>query len=584
MSADTPDTQSGDLGTHYRNTVELTMHNRNQYARTARGWVTTALLIMATGFVGAPAAPAQASDGPSLGLAPRPSATAVRPDTATTASWQTPLAASASWETVDIQNRQSVIDFFTAQHEVDARVELGWTGSVNGCNAGTVSAAARASVARRINFFRAMAGVPSSVSLLDSYNAKAQQSALMMSANDALSHTPPTSWRCYTPEGAQAAGSGNLAIGAAGASAINLYMHDFGDGNTAAGHRRWILYPQTRNMGTGDVAGGSGRWAANTLWVFDENLWATRPATREPFVAWPPPGYVPFGVVYPRWSFSLAGADFEGASVSVTSNGASLPVQLEPIQNGFGENTLVFLVNGIRHDAAWPRPLTDTVYAVDVRGVRVAGAMRDFSYQVTVVDPAPPQTGLSLTANEVAENLMAGAPAGLISLGGRDDMQYALVPGPGDTHNAEFEIRGNALLTRLSLDFETAALRSVRIRAVDGQGSTIEAQLSVRVLNVDEAPVLSINTVALDGDQLNLTVNVKDPEGAVPQIQVLSAPVWITVQVRGDQIQMTGDARRGAAVSNPVRFRLSDPRGNTADTVLNVVVASHRVLLPLTQR
>ena len=69
-------------------------------------------------------------------------------------------------------------------------------------------------------------------------------------------------------------------------------------------------------MGTGDVPSANNLW--NDLWVFDTNYSAPRPGTRDGFVAWPPKGYVPYQAVYPRWSFSYPGADFSGASVTMS--------------------------------------------------------------------------------------------------------------------------------------------------------------------------------------------------------------------------------------------------------------------------
>ena len=57
-----------------------------------------------------------------------------------------------------------------------------------------------------------MAGVPNLRSLSDTYNLKAQAAALMMSVNRALSHSPPSTWICYTPEGAQGAGSIRMTV------------------------------------------------------------------------------------------------------------------------------------------------------------------------------------------------------------------------------------------------------------------------------------------------------------------------------------------------------------------------------------
>ena len=283
-------------------------------------------------------------------------------------------------------NRQESLDFYRKFYLTSA-VNPGWTGNVSACNPGTTSQAFRDSVALRINYFRAMAGVPAKVTMLDTYTQKAQKAALMMSANSALSHNPPTNWKCYTDQGQEAAGSSNLALGGYGLDALRMYMQDYGSSNSATGHRRWILYPQTQNFGTGDIPGGSGYSAANDLWVFDSHIWDTRPATREAFVAWPPPGYVPYTVVYQRWSFSFAGADFTNAVVSMSENGANMPVTRYTPVNGYGENTLVWIRTGVNDGSSWPKPTADSAYVVNVSNVVIGGSPRSFQYTVIVFDP-----------------------------------------------------------------------------------------------------------------------------------------------------------------------------------------------------
>jgi hypothetical protein len=283
-------------------------------------------------------------------------------------------------------NRQEALNFYRKYYLTSA-VSPDWTGNVSACDPGTTSQAFRDSIALRINYFRAMAGVPAKVTMPDAYNEKAQQAALMMSANSSLSHNPPTNWKCYTNQGHEAAGSSNLALGGYGLDALRMYMQDYGSGNTAVGHRRWILYPQIQNFGTGDIPGGSGYYAANDLWVFDSHIWDTRPATREAFVAWPPPGYVPYTVVFQRWSFSFAGADFTNAVVSMTENGANMPVTRYTPVNGYGENTLVWIRTGANDGSSWPKPTADTTYVVSVSNVMIGGSPRSFQYTVFIFDP-----------------------------------------------------------------------------------------------------------------------------------------------------------------------------------------------------
>src|SRR6185312_8522029 len=120
-----------------------------------------------------------------------------------------------------------------------------------------------------------------------------------------------------TSAGASAAANSNLALGSFGPDSITGYINDFGANNTEAGHRRWLLYPQTQTMGTGDIPAGNGFTNANATWVLDGNYGTARPATRDGFVAWPPPGYVPYPVVFARWSFAYPNADFSTATVAV---------------------------------------------------------------------------------------------------------------------------------------------------------------------------------------------------------------------------------------------------------------------------
>ncbi len=287
--------------------------------------------------------------------------------------------------TVAPANREASRAFYLTYYQGTAP-SIEWTGDRSSCNAGTTASGFKDFVSLRINYFRAMAGAPAGVSFLDAYSAKAQQAALMMSVNNSLSHFPPTTWQCYTADGAEAAGSSDLYLGVYGAEAITGYIRDPGPNNGAVGHRRWILYPQTQNMGTGDIppSGGS---AANALWVFDSHMWETRPATREEFVAWPPPGYVPYQVVFPRWSFSYPSADFSLASVVMTQGAQNVPLVQETVHNGYGENTIVWVVNGMTDWQSWPQPTADTVYHVTVSNVLIAGSPRSFTYDVIVMDP-----------------------------------------------------------------------------------------------------------------------------------------------------------------------------------------------------
>ncbi|CAN5816697.1 hypothetical protein BH20CHL4_BH20CHL4_03640 [soil metagenome] len=299
---------------------------------------------------------------------------------------------AADIPSVNLSNRNGSIAFYNSYYRGSGQPAIEWTGNHSTCNAGTTATGFREAVLLRMMYFRAMAGIPSSIGFSDNANAANQQGALMMSRNGMLSHNPPASWLCYTATGAQAAASSNIAIGWYGRDVIDAYMKDGGSNNAPAGHRRWLLYPQTRTFGSGDVPQASGYSAANTLWVFDSNYGSPRPFTRDGFVSWPPPGYVPFQVVYPRWSFSFPGAGFGGASVTMRLNGATIPVTIESRVNGYGENTIVWRPTSMGHNDSWLRPVADQHYSITISGVSGASSST-YTYQVTVFDPDNPDPG-----------------------------------------------------------------------------------------------------------------------------------------------------------------------------------------------
>ncbi len=306
------------------------------------------------------------------------------------------LAHATAQLAVNLANREESRIFYEAVFPSSENVNSGWNGNVATGNAGTTSATFKNAIYLRINYFRAMSGVPAGILADASFSAGDQQAALMMSSNNNLSHTPPTSWLNYSAAGADAAGHSNIALGSYGSDAINGYMEDSGANNTATGHRRWILYPQSTRMGTGDIPPTGTYSAANALWVSDSSTFSlARPAVRDTFVAWPPKGFVPYTLIYPRWSFSYPGANFSNASVSLQRNGTPVAVTKEPIANGYGENTLVFIPGNLDPNN-WTgpvRPSVDSTTAVTISNVLINGLAQSFSYNVTAFDPIKPGSG-----------------------------------------------------------------------------------------------------------------------------------------------------------------------------------------------
>ena len=292
---------------------------------------------------------------------------------------------------VNLADRDAVLALYRDYYRTSDGVLPAWTGSVAAGAPGTVGAAYQLATLRRINYYRAMSGLPGNVALDPVASAKCQQAALMMAAEANVSHHPSPAWRFYTPAAAEAAANSDLALDTRndeGPGAIDRYVADDGPANAFVGHRRWLLYTGTTRTGLGIVPPEAGSHpGTNATWVRGGGP-ATLPGVR-PTVAWPPAGYVPAPLVYARWSFSYPNADFSRATVRVTKNGVPLSVVLEPLgcqslPNGTGtsagNNTL-----------AWTLPgnlvgrFADEHYEVRVDNVVAAGGARQFVYPVTSI-------------------------------------------------------------------------------------------------------------------------------------------------------------------------------------------------------
>jgi hypothetical protein len=259
----------------------------------------------------------------------------------------------------------------------DVGSDFTWDGSASTCSAGTVPDAVHAKVLQRINYFRRQVGLPDDVTFDPVKNAKCQKAALMMIANDQLSHTPPNTWACFSADGYEAASKSNLTLGYIITSiGITALMGDDGSNNKAVGHRRWFLYPKAKVMGHDSTSDSM------AVWVIGD--FGSAPSDAPEFVAWPPKGYIVAPVVPAlRWSFAVTGANFDSSIVTMTdSSGAPITLVQNPVQYGYGDPTIVWEPTGIITGDS-----NDVTYNVTVSNVVVGGDTRNYSYAVTIVQP-----------------------------------------------------------------------------------------------------------------------------------------------------------------------------------------------------
>ena len=293
----------------------------------------------------------------------------------------------------DVWDRDAVVNAYRAEFERE-QPDPGFTGNVAECDAGTTAQAFRNSVVRRVNWYRQMAGLDT-VTERAEYSDAAQHAALMMSAQGSLSHYPGTDWACYMETGALGARSSNLGFGSSGIYGIEGYMQDAGPSNLAVGHRRWILYPQLLQIGTGNIPDASSHREAHALYVLGDRYQGDVREQRG-FAAWPPAGYVPAETVWGRWSFQLPGADFAQADVTVTDQDGPIPVDVIDRNSSSGGRAVVWAVYGDLNSEQFPRfPDGDYCYTVTISNVRVSGTTQvPFQYFTCLLDPGTESGGV----------------------------------------------------------------------------------------------------------------------------------------------------------------------------------------------
>lgn len=308
----------------------------------------------------------------------------------------------ASGFTIDTSSRNDVAAAYHAYFisSEDYASIHGYTGDVDNCVPGTLSDEFQEMTLRRVNYYRAQAGLPADIYFTAAKNAKAQKAATIMAHINDITHYPANDYpsdacvladQADGSEGIEAASKSNLSLGTFGPRSVDGQMTDDGSNNTVVGHRRWILYSRAQEMGNGATP-PNGNYpytlpehpAIDCLWVIGD----FKAAPEAQAVPWPNEGYVPWtlapndGESYPRWSYSYPGADFSGASVSMNQGASSISLTQEPLANGYGDNTIVWRPTGIPDSS----PINDTSYTITINGISGA-PFNSVSYDVILIDP-----------------------------------------------------------------------------------------------------------------------------------------------------------------------------------------------------
>lgn len=330
-----------------------------------------------------------------------------------------PARMHTSGFSVDLTDRNDVLSFWHAVYQASEGFDdrVAWTGDYSGSN-GTVSREFVDDVERRLNYFRAMCGVPSNARVnsgstvvlapSDTFKSSggtlkssaAQDAALMLvrnydpstGLNPAMTHNPGNQLIGWSAAGWNASANGNFSFGFYGPTAITEYMLEqytsdasLSAWNSLVGHRRWNLYPRATDYATGDQPGASAYLPPTNVFYVAQNPSEMAPVENDIFVAYPPAGYFPAPLNTPFWSLSRANANFSAATVRMTTvSGVEVPILSTEQGNDFGDPAFIWRVSSA---ASMQSVYGDTAFNVEISGISGPGVPTSHSYTVRLINP-----------------------------------------------------------------------------------------------------------------------------------------------------------------------------------------------------
>jgi hypothetical protein len=274
---------------------------------------------------------------------------------------------------------------------------------LNSCQEGKLKEVEKQKVLTKVNAIRAIHGLKP-VTYNYSKDIDVQKSALITTANEMLSHQPPSDWKCYSQEGAVGSEKSNLHIrwyyGSSYKSTVDAILNWMIDMNVdVCGHRRWILDPFVKFIAFGRVDGPSTKnpqfgVTAASIYVIDDNKQNLSEWTDD-FIAYPFHNY-PSELIYNSqnnyWHFHFtavfnknnwwdnSNVSFSDAVLEIKDeDGHNMPfTNVTPNNSGYGvPNMLRFDLTNLQKDIR---------YNVSIKNVKYKSKTKDYSYWFKVSD------------------------------------------------------------------------------------------------------------------------------------------------------------------------------------------------------
>ncbi len=218
----------------------------------------------------------------------------------------------------------------------------------------------------------------------------------------------------------------------------------------------------------------------------------------------------------------------------------------------------------------------ETAYSHDIT-VRVTDAFgsttdKTFTINVTDIDETP--VNLALSKTSVAESAAVGTVIGTLSA--TDPEGGVLTYSLGSNPDGKFEIVGTELRLKAGLDYETVKNHPITILVKDAAGNMTSKDFTIKVTNVDEAPVLvalsnaSIAENSAIGTVIG-TLSAVDPEGGDVVYSLSSNPGGMFAIV-DNKLQVAKALNFEATASYTIKVEAIDVGGNVTEKTFTIGV------------
>jgi len=154
----------------------------------------------------------------------------------------------------------------------------------------------------------------------------------------------------------------------------------------------------------------------------------------------------------------------------------------------------------------------------------------DQVFTITVANTNDAPTDIALSKNTIDEGQPVGSLVGTLSTTDQDagdTFTYSFCAAPD---NASFIIVGNALQTDIVLDADVQTMFVICIHSQDAAGLFFEEQFTITLSNVNEAPLINLQSVAKSVDESALlffntintsAISVSDPDAGAANLQMI---------------------------------------------------------------